>query len=116
MDHPKTIEKRILTCTSCGYSAQVYGEQYYDYGCCDYIITFTCLECKILFENIITKKECWKIPVVKYVLAEDVVCMWCGKNKIKVWNKETGRCPKCASEMICQTDGEIKVEYTPNPT
>ncbi|MBN1185874.1 MAG: hypothetical protein JXB49_26575 [Bacteroidales bacterium] len=124
MDHPKTIEKRIFTCTSCSYSAQVHGEQYFDYGCRNFIITFQCLDCKILFENVISELECrnssneiifsiesWEMPEAYRVLVDDVVCMWCGNDKIRVWNKETGNCPKCNGKMDCMIDGVIKVAY-----
>jgi hypothetical protein len=111
MDQSTAIDKRTFTCKECGYSAQVYGEQYLDFGCRNYIITFQCLECKILFEGIITKRKYQESLVVTHDLAEEVICLWCGKDKNRVWSRETGLCPKCNGEMNCSVNGQIKVDY-----
>jgi transcription elongation factor Elf1 len=51
-DHPKIIEKRHFTCKKCGYKVQVHGEMYFDYGYDNFIATFSCKRCNILFEGI----------------------------------------------------------------
>jgi DNA-directed RNA polymerase subunit RPC12/RpoP len=111
MNKPFFIEKRIFTCTSCGYKVQVNGEQYFDYGCRNYIITFQCLECKELFEGIVTEMKCWRPPVVEHDLADEIICLRCGTDKNRVWNKESGLCPKCNSKMAYEAVGVIKVDY-----
>jgi hypothetical protein len=114
-EKPNTIEKRVFICSECNYTVQVYGEQYFDFGCRNYIITFLCLECKILFEGIISEMKCWQPPFINYDLADEVICLWCGRDNNRVWNKETGVCPKCGGEMNCTIDGVIKVDYKPDP-
>lgn len=108
---PDTIEKRTFTCTSCGYSGQVYGEQYFDFGTHNYVITFTCIKCKILFEGIISQMECWEMPVVTWNLTDMVTCLWCGTDKNKAWSQETGLCPKCKGKMNYTVAGIIKTNY-----
>lgn len=54
-DHRVTIEKRRLLCNKFGFEADVYGEMYFDHGCQNYIATFTCKNCKNLFEHLISK-------------------------------------------------------------
>jgi len=61
MNHPKTIEKRLFTCNNCGYSAQVNGESYFDYGSQNYIGTFLCKDCEVLFESYLTKIKEWDL-------------------------------------------------------
>jgi hypothetical protein len=111
MDKPKIIEKRFFTCLKCGYRVQVFGEQYFDYGCRNYMATFSCRECKILFENVISKMECWEPLIVTHNLADEIVCLGCGTDKNNVWNKESGLCPKCEGEMGYEEGGIIKVDY-----
>ena len=108
---PGKIEKRTFKCSSCGYSAQVHGEMYFDYGCYEFMATFRCRECRILFENIITKIECWEPPEMEYDLADEIICLYCGTEKNNVWNKETGVCPVCSSEMTYRVEGEIKIHH-----
>lgn len=110
-DKPKQIEKRLFNCSSCGYTAQVLGESYFDYGCHDYMATFKCLKCKVLFESVITKMECWEPPNVTYNLADEIICLNCGTDKNNVWNMETGVCPKCNGEMNYTKVGETKVHH-----
>lgn len=110
-EHPKVIEKRIFTCNSCGYNTQVYGEMYFDYGCYNFITTFSCKECQILFEGMLTQIEAWDTKGdFTYNLDDDNLCLKCGKSKNVIWNKESGKCPKCSSDMIYIIDGEIKVQ------
>lgn len=111
-DHPKTIEKRHFSCRSCGYNSQVYGEMYFDFGCYNYIATFSCNHCHILFEGLISKIEEWdtKDDFI-YDLEDETICLICGKSHIAIWNKESGRCPKCSNEMIYKVEGAIKVHH-----
>lgn len=111
MDKPEIIEKRVFSCPSCGYSAQVHGESYFDYGCYNFMATFRCRECKILFEGVISKMKCWVPPQVEYDLADEIICLYCGTEKNNVWNKETGVCPGCGSKMTYTVEGEIKVHH-----
>lgn len=111
---PHIIEKRIFTCSRCGYAAQVHGEAYFDFGCYNYIATFKCRDCKVLFESVISKMECWEPPEVTYNLAdeEDILCLKCGTQKNYVWNKDTnGSCPKCKGHMVYEVTGQIKVHH-----
>ena len=109
--YPDTIEKRTFTCTSCGYSAQVYGEQYFDHGCMNYVITFRCMECKIIFEYLVTEVKRYTLPEFTYDLADDTVCLWCGSSNIRVWSRDKDSCPKCGWKMDYTVDGEIFVDY-----
>lgn len=110
-DKPKIIERRVFKCSECGYTTQVYGEQYFDFGTYNYIITFICIECKILFEGIISKMECWEYPRITRNLADKVICLSCGKENNRVWSRETGLCPKCNGVMNFLIDGVIKVAH-----
>jgi hypothetical protein len=126
---PESIEKRLFKCKSCGYEVQVYGETYFDYGCYNYIATFSCNNCKILFEGIISQQkfvfadtnekikgfspEILKEDIrITFDLCEkeSIGCLYCGKSDYKVWNKETGVCPKCNGEMIYKVLGKISVK------
>ena len=110
INHPKTIERRYFTCNSCGYKTQVYGEMYFDYGCYNYVATFSCNQCQILFEGMLTKIEEWDTPDdFIYNLDDDNMCLNCGTSKNTVWNKESGKCPKCSGGMTCNVNGNIKV-------
>jgi hypothetical protein len=108
---PKKIEKRIFTCQQCGYSVQVLGESYFDYGCNNYIATFICRKCNTLFESVISKMECYEFPEVTYNLADEIICLSCGTNDNRVWNFESGTYPKCGNKMTHLVDGEIKVHH-----
>jgi hypothetical protein len=55
-NHPNTIENRHFTCKKCGYKVQVHGEMYFDYGCHNFMTTFCCKKCNILFEGIISQR------------------------------------------------------------
>jgi primosomal protein N' len=111
-DRPTTIEKRHFTCSSCNYSVQVYGEMYWDHGCHNYMATFMCKDCKILFENLISKIKLKEIEFKAYHdLADDLNCMYCGEDHAKVWNINEGRCPKCGGGMKFKVVGEIKVKF-----
>ena len=113
MNHPGTINRRVFTCKECGYSAQVYGEMYFDYGCNNYIATFFCKQCCILHESIISKMEMVNIEQgVTYNLGDEPICLKCGEKNSAVWNKETGRCPKCSGKMDNSIDGQIKVRHS----
>lgn len=111
MYKPRIIEKRLFSCATCGYSAQVLGESYFDYGCHNYVATFNCRKCKVLFESVITKMECWEPPNVTHNLADEIICLNCGTDKNNVWNMETGVCPKCNGKMNYTIEGEIKVHH-----
>lgn len=110
--HPNIIEKRNYICKTCGYNSQVYGEMYYDYGCFNYVATFSCHQCQILFEGMLTKVKEWKTPSdLIYNLDDDNMCLKCGTFKNDIWNKESGKCPKCSGEMVYHTIGYIKVHH-----
>lgn len=107
---PATIEKRHFTCEKCNYSVQVHGESYFDSGFQNYIGTFLCKDCKILFESYLTKIQEWDTQGdFIYELADETTCLRCGKVNSVVWNKDHGKCPKCDSVMRLSVDGKIKV-------
>jgi hypothetical protein len=107
---PDTIEKRYFKCENCDYVVQVYGESYFDSGCYNYIGTFLCKGCRILFESYLTKVKEWDTPRdFIYDLDDETMCLRCGKVNFVVWNKDTGRCPKCDSKMSYVVDGKIRV-------
>lgn len=129
-DQPNTIKNRHFTCNKCGYEVQVHGEMYFDYGCHNFIATFCCKKCKILFESIISQRK-WlkngkpntenKISLetlrenyqLTFDLAEieDIMCLNCGTSNYSIWNKNSGVCFKRDGKMTYSVDGEIKVEY-----
>ena len=113
MHTPNTIEKRIFTCEACGYSVQVYGETYFDSGCHNYMATFQCTQCKSLFESLISKL-CYNEAYddVYFELEDDFCCLSCGDQNANVWNKDTGKCPKCNEDMQYKVEGIIKVKHT----
>jgi hypothetical protein len=112
VDRPESIEKRIFSCKSCKYSAQVYGDTYFDSGCHNYMSTFECPECKVLFEGLITQIILEKMDSNAYHdLADDFECLQCGNKKAKVWNRKTGKCPKCGGEMEYEVLGTIRVKF-----
>lgn len=107
---PATIENRYFKCEKCNYIVQVYGESYFDSGCQNHIGTFLCNECKILFETYLTKIEEWDTQGdFVYDLADETMCLRCGRVNSIVWNKDQGRCPKCDSMMSSSVDGKIKI-------
>jgi hypothetical protein len=129
-EHPKVIEKRHFTCRKCGYNVQVHGEMYFDFGCHNYIGTFCCKRCKILYESIISQRKWLKngkpntvnnISLetlsenyqLTFELAkiEDIICLNCGTTESNVWNKNSGACPICGAGMTYSIDGEFKVDY-----
>jgi len=111
-DHPTTIEKRQFICPSCKYTAHVYGEMYWDHGCHNYMATFRCYNCKVLFENLISKIKAHEIKFEAYHdLADDFTCLSCGEDNVKVWNKQQGKCPKCEGEMEYEVIGEIRIKF-----
>lgn len=111
MNHPYSIEKRTFTCKGCGYSAHVYGESYFDHGCQNYIGTFLCKKCKILYEFYLTKIQEWDTSGdFVYNLADETTCLECGKVNSIIWNKDIDRCPKCAGIMTYQVTGNIKLK------
>lgn len=111
MNHPETIEKRLFTCENCGYSVQVYGESYFDHGCQNYIGTFLCKKCQILFEFCLTKIQEWDTPGdFVYNLADETMCLRCGESNSVIWNKDIDGCPKCNVIMASQVDGDIKLK------
>jgi DNA-directed RNA polymerase subunit RPC12/RpoP len=110
---PTTIENRYFKCENCGYGVQVYGESYFDFGCQNRMATFLCKECRILFESYLTIIEEWDTDGdFLYNLADETICLRCGKANTVIWNKGTGTCPKCDSTMSYTVDGKIKV-HTP---
>lgn len=109
---PDKIDKRLFTCTNCEYSAQEYGETYFDSGCHNYMATFECPECNVLFEGLISQinmnEETFE---THHDLAEEVKCLRCGIKDAKVWYMTTGKCPKCGGRMNYQVMGTIKIKY-----
>lgn len=111
-NRPDSIDKRIFTCKECNYSAQVFGETYFDSGCHNYMSTFECPECKVLSEGLITQIILEKMDSDAYHdLADDFECLRCGNNKAKVWNKANGNCPKCGGAMEDNVVGQIKLKW-----
>lgn len=107
---PFYIEKRYFKCEKCAYGVQVYGESYFDYGCWNYLATFLCKECRILFESYLTRAEEWDTGGdFIYKLADEAICLKCGKANSVIWNKDQGRCPKCDSKINYTVNGKIKV-------
>lgn len=112
MDRPENIEKRLFSCTQCEYSVQVYGESYFDSGCHNYMATFECPECKVLFEGLISEIQMDEYKFEAFhALAEDFYCLRCGGKNSKVWNKESGNCPRCCGEMSFEVIGSIRVKF-----
>lgn len=106
---PLKIDKRYFSCEKCNYTVQVYGESYFDSGCQNYIGTFLCKDCNVLFESYLTKIKEWDTQGdFVYDLADETMCLRCGKVNAIVWNKGQGRCPKCNSIMSFSVDGKIK--------
>lgn len=113
MTHCDTIEKRVFICKDCKYSVQVFGETYFDSGCHNYIATFKCPKCYILFEGLISKlAENEELNEVYFELDDDFSCLRCGDQNSNVWNKNTGNCPKCNGNMTYKVEGVIKVKFT----
>ncbi len=109
-DYPTIIERRTFTCKSCGYNAQVLGEMYFDYGCYNYLATFSCDECKTLFESQICQVEDWYTENdFIYGLNDDIICLNCSSKRTRIWKKSISRCPKCSGEMDYKVNGYIKV-------
>jgi len=75
--------------------------------------TFMCKDCKILFENLISKIKLKEIEFKAYHdLADDLNCMYCGQDNAKVWNKNEGRCPKCGVDKIgYEVRGSIRLKW-----
>jgi hypothetical protein len=112
MDHPDHIDKRKYSCNSCNYSSQVYGESYFDSGCYNFMATFECPECKVLFEGLISQINMDEDTFdMNRGLADEIECLRCGNKKAKVWNKAIGKCPKCNSEMSYNVIGSIQVKF-----
>jgi hypothetical protein len=112
MDHPDHIDKRKYSCESCAYTAQVYGDTYFDSGCHNYMSTFECPECKVLFEGLITQIILEKMDSDAYHdLADEFECLRCGNKKAIVWNKASGKCPKCNSEMNYDVIGTVRLKF-----
>jgi transcription elongation factor Elf1 len=112
MTHPQTIEKRTFSCPNCDYSAKVYGETYFDYGCHNYMATFECKNCQVLFENLISQLEMDEEEIdAIHNLADEFICLQCGKDEARLWSREKGKCPKCGSAMKYRVDGEIRLKY-----
>ena len=112
MDRPESIDKRVFSCVKCNYSSHVYGESYFDSGCHNYMSTIECPECKVLFEGLITQIILDKMDSDAYHdLADEFECLRCGNNTAKVWNKSTGKCPKCGGEMSYNIKGTIRLKF-----
>ena len=122
-DAKEVIDKRIFTCEGCGYSAQVYGESYFDFGCYNYIATLACKKCKELFEMLITKMiwdgpdefslESIKKTTLDFDLIdrEEMICLRCGTTENHIWNYNENVCPRCKGKMKYEVTGKIKVKY-----
>jgi len=110
-EHPSHIEKRKFICEKCGFEAFVYGEMYFDHGCHNYIATFTCRHCNNLFEHLITEMKWFDLKSsIEYDLAEGIVCMNCGSEEVRVWNKDEDKCPKCNNDMTYEIVGTIQLK------
>jgi hypothetical protein len=112
MNRPDQIDKRVYVCKQCKYSAQVYGEMYFDSGCHNYMATFECPECKVLFEGLISQIQMDELEFeAHHNLADVFECLRCGNKKAKVWNKDTGKCPKCEGEFEYEVIGKVKLKW-----
>ncbi len=112
MDCAESIEKRVFSCVKCNYSSKVFGESYFDSGCHNFMVTFECPECKVLFEGLISQIILDKMDSDAYHdLAEDFECLRCGNKSEKVWNESTGNCPKCNSEMSYDVIGTVRLKF-----
>ncbi len=81
---------------------------YYDYGCHQYMATFECKQCKILFEDLITKIiDFDKNDEIIHDLCDVPTCLRCETKKNKIWNKNTGKCPKCGGDMKFNVESDI---------
>ena len=111
MDRPYEIEKRTFSCENCNYSAQVYGESYFDSGCYNFMATFECPECKVLFEGLISQIHMDEDTFnMNHGLADDFECLRCGNKTAKVWNKASGGCPKCGGKMSYVVVGSMRLK------
>ncbi len=111
MDRPDRIEKRLYSCKTCDYSAQIYGGTYFDSGCQNYMATFESPECKILFESLISQIHFDEVKLEgSHGLADEFECLRCGNKNAKVWSKATGKCPECNGEMSCNITGSIRIK------
>jgi hypothetical protein len=107
---PKSIERRTFTCPGCGYSAQVYGEAYFDKAWCNWLSTFRCLDCNRVFEYFVSEIEKWeKVDELVHKLNDDVLCMNCGSRNVRAWTASTPECPACRTMMDCSVDGIIRL-------
>ena len=107
-EHPKILEIRHFTCDRCNYSAEVHGEMYFDYGCHHYMATFECKECQTLFEDLITKFDGFDAnDEIIYDLRDVPICLKCGTQNTKIWNKSIGKCPKCGGDMKFSVESDI---------
>ena len=112
MERPDIIEKRLFNCPDCNYSAQVFGETYFDSGCHNYMATFECSDCMTLSEGLISQINMNEDTFeAHHGLANDFECLRCGNKNSKVWNKGDGKCPKCSSKMHYEVVGTIKVKF-----
>lgn len=112
MNRPDRIEKRIFKCSICDYSIQVYGEMYFDSGCHNYIATFKCKDCQILFEQLVSQINMNKdYSEASHGLADSIICLRCGGSNNQVWNKTKGICPKCSGKMDYKIEGSITVKF-----
>lgn len=112
MERPDTIEKRLFVCPDCTYQIQIYGDTYFDSGCHNYMATFECPDCNVLFEGLISQIDMDEVKFeATHGLADDFECLRCGNKKAKVWNKRSGKCPKCGEEMSYEVVGIIRVKF-----
>lgn len=112
MERPDSIEKRVFRCKGCSYEAQVFGESYFDYGCHNYMATFECNECAILFESLISQINMDEVAFeAHHGLADEIICLRCGKANVEVWNRESDSCPKCQGKMCVEIIGNLRVRF-----
>ncbi len=112
MERPDRIEKREYKCKSCEYTAQVYGDTYFDSGCHNYMATFECPDCKVLFEGLISQIDMDEVKFeATHGLADDFECLNCGGTNSTVWNKEDRACPKCSGKMEIAVIEQIKLKW-----
>lgn len=74
--------------------------------------TFVCPECRMLFESLISQIDMDEVKFeATHGLADEVQCLRCGNLKPGVWNRETGRCPRCGEKMVYEVTGRIRVKF-----
>ena len=87
--------KVIHICDSCDYQAMISGKR--DCGFFTITQTFECPTCQLLEDYELGGTPAYDAKTFGPI--QEPMCEDCGSNKMKVWNRETGGCPKCGSTM-----------------